>query len=175
MKVKNFILVILLLVSLLSCKVNSKPEVVFAVNDRLHNVGYFTDSKGNVLFKQRFQHVISFSDGMAAVEKDDKWGFINSRGKLVVPFDYDIVRNFSDGSAPVMIDDKWGFVNTSGELVIPCIYDGARSFHDGMAAVKIGGRWGFINSRGELVIPFDYYLPSFFTAAIPSENSCAKS
>jgi hypothetical protein len=40
-----------------------------------------------------------FHEGLAAVQKDNKWGFIDTRGKLVVPTKYPLVGDFSEGLA----------------------------------------------------------------------------
>ncbi len=40
-----------------------------------------------------------FHEGLAAVQKDNKWGFIDTSGKLVVPTKYPLVGDFSEGLA----------------------------------------------------------------------------
>jgi len=40
-----------------------------------------------------------FHEGLAAVQKDNKWGFIDIRGELVVPTKYPLVGDFSEGLA----------------------------------------------------------------------------
>ena len=51
---------------------------------------------------------ITFSEGMKAVERDGKWGFINKAKKLVIPYEYDEVRPFEDGLAMVRTGEVWG-------------------------------------------------------------------
>ncbi|GEM_PF-2118480 len=40
-----------------------------------------------------------FHEGLAAVQKDNKWGFIDTSGKLAVPTKYPLVGDFSEGLA----------------------------------------------------------------------------
>jgi len=102
--------------------------------------------------------MVDFSDeGLAAVQKNGKDGFVNTKGEVVIPFIYDYARHFSEGLAAVCNDSQhWGFISTRGEVVIPLIYDWVQSFSEGLAAVSKDGKDGFINSRGDVVIPMIY-------------------
>lgn len=102
--------------------------------------------------------MVDFSDeGLAAVLKNGKEGFVNTKGEVVIPFIYEWVKSFSEGLAAVCNDSHhWGFINTRGEVVIPLIYDGVQSFSEGLAAVSKSGKDGFINTRGDVVIPMIY-------------------
>ncbi|MBK7505881.1 MAG: WG repeat-containing protein [Bacteroidetes bacterium] len=40
---------------------------------------------------------LSFSEGLAVVEKEGKYGFFDKAGKLVIPIIYDDAQDFSDG------------------------------------------------------------------------------
>ena len=104
------------------------------------------------LLEPQFDAARNFSDGMAEVLKDGKWGYINKQGKFVIPPQFDEIRNFSDGMA-VVIKDGWGYINKQGTIVIPPQFDEARDFSDGMAMVLKDGKYGCINKQGTIVIP----------------------
>ena len=97
-------------------------KVIIAVNT-YDGVGYFVDSEGRFLFKKQFEEVSKFTEGLACVEQNGKYGFINTKGEVVIPCIYDDARSFSEGLAKVQQNDKEGYVNTKGEIVVPCIYD----------------------------------------------------
>lgn len=44
-----------------------------------------------------------FSEGLAPVRKDGKWGFIDETGKTIIPFQYDLAGIFNEGLAIVGI------------------------------------------------------------------------
>lgn len=80
---------------------------------------------------QRYDRIDAFSEGMAAVRRDGKWGYINLKGDEVIPCQFSDefpVGQFSEGLACVVDDrsekDKklWnkrvGFINKKGEFVI---------------------------------------------------------
>lgn len=49
----------------------------------------------------RYEAAQTFSEGMAAVKKNGKWGYINTDGKEVIPFQYDLAFQFNEGLAIV--------------------------------------------------------------------------
>jgi Zn-dependent protease len=60
----------------------------------------------------------SFSEGLAGVTLNGKWGFINQNGKLVIPDQFDEVQKFSGGVATVKVGDLWGVINPEGKWII---------------------------------------------------------
>ncbi len=51
-----------------------------------------------------------FSEGLAFVMKDGKWGYIDKTGKVVIPFEYDSARDFKEGLAHVWKDGKCTYI-----------------------------------------------------------------
>lgn len=102
----------------------------------------------------RFDH---FSEGLAAVKKDDKWGFINTKGKMVIKAKYDEVENFTNGFAEVKINEKWGYINTSGKEITKMKYSTTQPFCNGFAQVgDFSNNRGYINTAGDEIIPIRY-------------------
>ena len=97
-----------------------------------------------------------FHDGLAFLQKGERYGYIDKTGKVVIPFLYDHAYDFHEGLAKVHKKGGYGFINTIGELIIPCIYDDADFFQQGFAVVKKKGKLGLINRKGEEVIPCNY-------------------
>jgi hypothetical protein len=127
-----------------------------------------------------YDHVWDFSEGMAAIHQDGKWGFIDRTGNLVIPAIYDEIQSFSEGMAAARISDhqdgKWGFIDKAGNVVIPFIYDGAGSFSEGLAAVRViddrnAGKLGFIDKTGDLVIPMIYDSALSFSEGLAAVGS----
>ena len=128
-----------------------KESIIIAVNTS-HSIGYFVDSEGTFLFNKQFERVWSFSEGLAPIRQNDKWGFINTQGEVVIPCIYDDTRWFSEGLARVEQNDKWGYINTKGWVVVPCIYDWAENFKEGLARVKQNGKYSIINKEGKVIV-----------------------
>ena len=154
----------------------------------------YIDESGNEISVTTIEHddIGKFSDGMAWIRKDDKFGYIDTSGELVIPMIYDafisdtidtqvVMIDFSEGLAAVIVDGKCGFINKTGELVIPAIYDGdffrgewisyIPMFDDGLARVRKDGKFGYINQTGDIAVPFEYawagdYHTGFFTEGL---------
>ncbi|MCD4705125.1 WG repeat-containing protein, partial [bacterium] len=95
-------------------------------------------------------------EGIAAVEKDDKWGFIDKSGKLVIEYQFDFATGFEEGLSVVHKDNKRGFIDKSGNIVIGYHYDIAGGFKEGLAEVENFNAIGFIDKSGNLVIDYQF-------------------
>jgi hypothetical protein len=126
-----------------------------AFNDKLYpiyengNYSYIT-SFGEKNIDLSFNEAYYFSEGLAVVKKDDKYGAINTESEIVIPFEYTELGSFSCDRAYASIDGlNYGYIDSKNNRVIDFIYkDGQggfepRSFSEGYA----------ITSKGE----FDYF------------------
>jgi hypothetical protein len=96
--------------------------------------------------------VAGFSEGLCAVEKDDKAGFIDQTGEIVIPFQFIWVESFSEGLAKVRLEKegKYGFIDKEGDWVIQPMYEVAYQFYAGRAIVaeEKEGTYKAINKSG---------------------------
>lgn len=116
----------------------------------------FIDKSGKEISIQKYEDVLSFSEGLAAVKLKDLWGFIDRNGKLIVPFKYNKVYSFNEGLAAVKQNDKWGYIDKTGKFILALKYSDATSFIDGFANASINGKWGKIDRKGKEVMPMKY-------------------
>lgn len=102
----------------------------------------------------------AFSEGMAAVMKNGKWGYINTKGEEVIPCQYPnpyddyTAPSFHEGLAAIQKNDKWGYINTKGEEVIPCNLKAefAGNFSEGLAFIyKDNENFMVIDAKGNAV------------------------
>ena len=112
---------------------------------------------GDVVISLKYDWAGSFSEGLAVVGIEGKWGFIDKSGNEVVPLKYGYADEFSEGLACVSLTnkykkDKYGFIDKSGNEVVPLKYDWAGSFSEGLAMVKLDGRWSFIDKLGNEIL-----------------------
>ena len=87
-------------------------------------------------------------DGLSAVEKDGKWGFIDETGKMVIDFREDLVISKSYGyDFPIFSNNRclvkevrdgvtyFGYIDREGKQVVQANYLNATPFLDGVAMV----------------------------------------
>ena len=108
-------------------------------------------SGGKLVIPCQFDDARSFSEGLAAVKKGGKWGYINTNGQIVISCQFDRTVMFSEGLATVLIGDKCGYINTNGQMVIPYQFDNAYDFSEGLAKVTISGKDYLIDKTGKIV------------------------
>ncbi|MGV3762940.1 WG repeat-containing protein [Parapedobacter sp.] len=102
----------------------------------------------------------SFSEGLAAVKKGEKWGYIDVNNKAVIDFQFDYARSFKQGRAIVQKGDFYGVIDNEGKFVIPPYY------YD-LIAYELEGRQyyisrdstffqGIIDNTGKEILPHRY-------------------
>lgn len=118
----------------------------------------FIDLRGHVAIRRDFQQCRLFSEGLAGVCRDDRWGFIDHHGEVRIPHVFEAVRpqGFHYGLAGVQIDGRWGFIDPSGNFIIKPEYDDLKSFSEGLAPVSRDGKWGMVNLDGALTTNFEF-------------------
>lgn len=110
------------------------------------------------------EEVHVFSEGLAAVRKNDKFGFINSSGKIIIPFNFDASLDFSEGICGVAklmgTEDstfyEWTFIDKTGKQVINSVFEEVHEFKMGLASVKSNGKFGWIDKSGKFVFGNDF-------------------
>jgi hypothetical protein len=108
----------------------------------------YVNRLGKIALQVKGEDSDDFSEGLAAVSVNDKWGFIDPRGKWVIPPRFDRVDGFSDGLVAVSTSDKWGYADRAGNIVIRPQFTGAGRFHEGVAVVSLGETFDFYNLPG---------------------------
>lgn len=142
--------------------------------DKTNRVGYI-DKDGQLMIPFEFDAIVAgesgeslefndFSEGLAAVNKNDKYGFIDTKGKVVIEPQYEWASSFSDGLAIVSAEGLYGAIDKQGKTVIPFEYEALADFQEGFATAArppkdpedYESKYGLINKQNEIVIPFMY-------------------
>jgi WG containing repeat len=102
-------------------------------------VNCFDDNRNNfgLVIKTDYSGIGIFENGLALVQKNQKYGLLNDKGQELVACEYDFIGFFEQGYARVCLTlasdiknaeqplyefGKWGLINTKGELVVPCLH-----------------------------------------------------
>jgi hypothetical protein len=96
------------------------------------------------------------SEGLRAIKKDGRYGFIDSRGRLRIANRYEAVKDFSESLAAARIRGKWGFIDHHDQIAIQPVYDEVAPFKGNFSLVKQKDRYGLIDKNGKLVLPVRY-------------------
>ncbi|MCA9816390.1 MAG: WG repeat-containing protein [Candidatus Obscuribacterales bacterium] len=133
----------------------NSPEVARA-KERLtefDTLTYITSNAKLLVPPNRYQAGKDFSESIAAVKANGKWGFIDATGQEIIKPQYDAVSSFRHQLAAVEKDGKYGYIDTQNRTRIPFHFKIAKQFKDGLAPASEDGRnWGFIGTDGEFKI-----------------------
>lgn len=118
-------------------------------------LGYI-DKKGQTIIPLQYSDGKAFSEGLAAVKKDNKWGFIDKNGKTIIPFVYDKVFSFQEGKAEVVKNRKRGVINKFGNFTELVNYDYMKTYKNNMTIVKKNNVYGLVDKNEKVIIPIIY-------------------
>jgi hypothetical protein len=119
--------------------------------------GYYNPETSTMLGQGYvWETALPFSEGLAAVSLEGKYGYVDLTGQTVIPLQYDGAASFSEGLAGVRVGKKWGFINRANELAIKPAYTEVRAFQCGLCAVAKSGKWGFVDTAGTIVLRLKY-------------------
>ena len=117
-----------------------------------------------------------FSEGLAAVKLNGKWGYIDKAGKVIIQYKYDWAGAFEEGLAVVSIGHEetgdYYVINKSGEVVEELSVDfGEPIFSEGLFETKEGdwppnGKFGYVDEEGNTVIAPRFDFASYFVEGL---------
>jgi hypothetical protein len=109
----------------------------------------YIDKNYNQKFLSSFEGVGNFYNGIAMVQLNKKWGFIDTLGTFIIPNKYNEARDFYyNNYTSVKLNDKWGLINKNGKVISPFKYDYIADISEGKAIVVFGKKSTFIDTLG---------------------------
>lgn len=97
---------------------------------------------------QDIDFISPFNDGLSAIQKNDKWAFINKEGEIVIDFRDDVVLStlendsypiFNSGRCLIVQKEDgisyFGYIDKTGKSVIKPKYLNATNFNNGIAVI----------------------------------------
>jgi len=117
---------------------------------------WYVDKTGKQIGKDSWKGILEFSDGLSAVFKDGKWGFIDGAGSYVIAAKYDEAGSFTNGTAVVKSGGKYMLINKKGETINNDTYEAAGEPGNGSFPLMKGGKVGLVDSKGAIIVDFKY-------------------
>jgi hypothetical protein len=108
----------------------------------------YIDKTGRKIGGLEFEQGRAFSEGLAPVRIDSRWGYIDFSGKLVIAAKFDDARPFHSGLARIRAESQSGYVDKSGAIVIPAQYEYEEDFSEGFAVVRGSKGYQYIDKEG---------------------------
>jgi hypothetical protein len=101
--------------------------------------------------------VKDYSEGLAPVRVDDRWGYVDLDGDVVIEPRFHDARRFREGHAVVnTAAGKVCLVGRDGAPLSAARYASASDLEDGRAVVSSATRAGLVDATGAVVLPLVY-------------------
>jgi hypothetical protein len=121
--------------------------------------GYYINKDGKKAFEGTFKSCGNFSEGLAPVEINEKWYYINNQGQVHLKTDFSPSSepaSFSEGLAAVNMAGGVKFIDRTGKTVIETAFDWADNFVGGIARIKNVSTngvesYGYIDKTGNVI------------------------
>ena len=128
-----------------SVDICSRRAFLFAKKDGKYML---LDSSGNAITEPIFDNAKLFGlDDNAAVEIDEKWGFVDTNGEIIIDCQYEDADSFSYGFAPVKIGGVYEYIYAEGGIMTKLELQNAMQLRgDGYGVIS--------NEKGYRVITF---------------------
>lgn len=101
---------------------------------------------------EEYEQIGDFSEGLAVVKSNGKYGFIDKTGKEVIPLKYDDAEDFYKGSAIITWKEKKGLIDRMGRGVTALKYNSLKRREDDDFMV------GVIYSSMIIGLEYYYYI-----------------
>lgn len=123
----------------------------------------FIDKSGKIVIEPFYDQVLPFTNGLASVMRDEKFGYINRKGELEIPIQFAFASPFSDkGFAAVATSiDHIGVIDKKGTFIVNPKYEEVIVDGDEFI-VKEKNKCGIIDKDGKEIIPMDFKVISKF-------------
>ncbi len=127
------------------------PEAKLSFEEKNNLIGL--KSGDEWLIEPKYYTAKDFQEKLAAVNLNNKWGYINEKGTTVIEHQYTTANSFVDGLAAVCDGDSCGFIDINGQIIIPFIYESVANFefNEEKVWVQKDGQAFYINKIGECV------------------------
>jgi len=130
--------------------------------------GYSDRFYSTVVIKCEYDSTFKFSDGLAKVKLNGKYGYIDKSGKMVIPAKLESAGDFSEGFTLNLVNGRYQYLDKKGLDVFKKTFKRAANFSDGAALVSNDEDMaGFIDKKGNTIVPFNYKM------ALPFKNGLA--
>lgn len=122
---------------------------------------------------EKLEQLTSFSEGLALIKKDKKWGAVDNQGQEAIAPRYDSLLNKQGGLTPALQNQLWGYLNDTGSWAVEPRYKKVFPFFNDLAAAyRAPKNWAVINKKGEEIsLPNIQFVQEYkFGLLVASKN-----
>lgn len=132
---------------LLLCIANLVAQEPFSENN-----AYGFKQNGKTIIPATFQYVTHFNEGLACVQQNGKWGYIDSTGKWIIEPQFISAQPMRNGSAKVKGENGVGVIDVLGNILVPLEFNFIEEWQ-GDYDLQKDGKKGLMKKGWKLIPP----------------------
>lgn len=106
-----------------------------------------------------FDEAYPFSEDLACVKINGRYGYIDKTGEVVIKPKYDTIGYFHSGFSLQIKNNLYGVIDKSGKVIIPFEYQELSTGTEKYIAARKNGKYGCIDFNNEVIIDFTSPMP----------------
>ncbi len=114
----------------------------------------------------KFEEVRTLEDGMAAIQLNGRWGYVDGTGRIVIEPRFDEAGPFTGPYAPVRVDKLFGLIDRKGAWILEpkydLIYKGGIFIPIGWWNIKLGEKYGVLDDALNVFLEPQFEQEPFF-------------
>ncbi len=114
--------------------------------------GYTLPLTEDFRIEPQFELAGPFSEELAPVRIDGKYGYIDEMGRLVIDPQFRRAGPFADGRAAVKLDQGVAYINRHGEILFQIGAEFIGPPSEGLAWFKQEGRYGYVDDQTGMIV-----------------------
>lgn len=147
-----FLLLVALTVLVLLPVRDARPErVVVDCGGASELCGYVLHRSKTEVIPRRYERAMPFSEGLAAVLVDGRFGYIDLNGEMVLEPRFDLAGAFEHGLAEILMGKHTGVINRKGEIVVAPKFARSIPFTEDVVLAR-EGEWGDSRAPAKAVL-----------------------
>ena len=164
--------------------INSEGELLIPTNKRsiwlneryigVQSVDGFwslLDINLNKISSRNYRQIKPSIEGLFAVKRLDRWGFMDGTGEEVIPPQYDEAESFNEGAAYAKYLGSWGVINQNGDWIVKPRYEKLEKLDQNTYLFQNGEESGLVSTSQEQVYRTTNTLLATPTGAIEQNHS----
>ncbi|TQV70630.1 WG repeat-containing protein [Denitrobaculum tricleocarpae] len=153
----SLLLVMSLVLVLMPARDDRPERVVVDCGGASGLCGYVLHRSKTEVIPQRYERAMPFSEGLAAVLVDGRFGYIDLNGEMVLEPRFDLAGAFEHGLAEVLMGEHTGVINRKGEVVVAPKFARSIPFTEDVVLVR-EGEWADSRAPAKAVLKRDALL-----------------
>jgi len=112
---------------------------------------FFINPHCDKIIDKGFESALSFTDGLAPVKSDGKWGVINRAGHEIVTPQYHGLSSYQNGFAMIEVSPFYSLTDSSGNMLFESNFETMLPVEREMIYVGKNQKVGYIKSNGSFI------------------------